>query len=172
MATDETKNISGMPDFVREIKQIIQEGRSAAYSAVNAAMIGTYWRVGKRIVEEEQGGKERAAYGKALIKTLARELTLEFGDGFSERYLAYFRKFYLTLPDISILQTRLQNLKWSHILTVLRVDDETARRWYLENASQEMWSVRTLSRNISTQYYERHLCFVRKRTRTLPVIRY
>ena len=79
MATDETKNISGMPDFVREIKQIIQEGRSAAYSAVNAAMIGTYWRVGKRIVEEEQGGKERAAYGKALIKTLARELTLEFG---------------------------------------------------------------------------------------------
>lgn len=156
MATDETKNISGMPDFVREIKQIIQEGRSAAYSAVNAAMIGTYWRVGKRIVEEEQGGKERAAYGKALIKTLARELTLEFGDGFSERYLAYFRKFYLTLPDISILQTRLQNLKWSHILTVLRVDDETARRWYLENASREMWSVRTLSRNISTQYYERH----------------
>ena len=156
MATDETKNISGMPDFVREIKQIIQEGRSAAYSAVNAAMIGTYWRVGKRIVEEEQGGKERAAYGKALIKTLARELTREFGDGFSERYLAYFRKFYLTLPDISILQTRLQNLKWSHILTVLRVDDETARRWYLENASREMWSVRTLSRNISTQYYERH----------------
>ena len=145
-----------MPDFVWEIKQIIQEGRSAAYSAVNAAMIGTYWRVGKRIVEEEQGGKERAAYGKALIKTLARELTLEFGDGFSERYLAYFRKFYLTLPDISILQTRLQNLKWSHILTVLRVDDETARRWYLENASREMWSVRTLSRNISTQYYERH----------------
>ena len=156
MATDETKNISGMPDFVWEIKQIIQEGRSAAYSAVNAAMIGSYWRVGKRIVEEEQGGKERAAYGKALIKTLARELTLEFGDGFSERYLAYFRKFYLTLPDISILQTRLQNLKWSHILTVLRVDDETARRWYLENASREMWSVRTLSRNISTQYYERH----------------
>ena len=145
-----------MPDFVWEIKQIIQEGRSAAYSAVNAAMIGSYWRVGKRIVEEEQGGKERAAYGKALIKTLARELTLEFGDGFSERYLAYFRKFYLTLPDISILQTRLQNLKWSHILTVLRVDDETARRWYLENASREMWSVRTLSRNISTQYYERH----------------
>ena len=54
------------------------------------------------------------------------------------------------------MQTRLQNLKWSHILTVLRVDDETARRWYLENASREMWSVRTLSRNISTQYYERH----------------
>ena len=157
METSET-NVKASDDsgFVREIKQIIQEGRSAAYSAVNAAMIGTYWRVGKRIVEEEQGGKERAAYGKALIKTLARELTLEFGDGFSERYLAYFRKFYLTLPDISILQTRLQNLKWSHILTVLRVDDETARRWYLENASREMWSVRTLSRNISTQYYERH----------------
>lgn len=75
---------------------------------------------------------------------------------YSQRYLAYFRKFYLTMPDLTILQTRLQNLKWSHVLTTLRVDDETARRWYLETASQQMWSVRTLNRNISTQYYERH----------------
>ena len=156
MATDETKNISGMPDFVREIKQIIQEGRSAAYSAVNAAMIGTYWRVGKRIVEEEQGGKERAAYGKALIKTLARELTLEFGDGFSERYLRAFRQFYLVVPSYEIWKSRFPNLTWTHIFRTLRIGDETAIRWYLENASREMWSVRTLSRNISTQYYERH----------------
>ena len=87
---------------------------------------------------------------------LAKELTHEYGSGFSERYLAYFRKSYLTVPDLKILQTRLQNLKWSHILTTLRVDDETARRWYLQSASQQMWSVRALSRNISTQYYERH----------------
>ena len=145
-----------MPDFVREIKQIIQEGRSAAYSAVNAAMIGTYWRVGKRIVEEEQGGKERAAYGKALIKTLARELTLEFGDGFSERYLRAFRQFYLVVPSYEIWKSRFPNLTWTHIFRTLRIGDETAIRWYLENASREMWSVRTLSRNISTQYYERH----------------
>ena len=87
---------------------------------------------------------------------LAKELTYEYGSGYSERYLAYFRKFYITIPNLKILQTRLQNLKWSHILTILRVDDETARRWYLETASREMWSVRTLDRNISTQYYERH----------------
>lgn len=119
-------------------------------------MIATYWSIGRRIVEEEQHGKERAEYGKNLIKMLAKELTHEYGSGFSERYLAYFRKFYLTVPDLQILQTRLQNLKWSHILTTLRVDDETARRWYLQSASQQMWSVRALSRNISTQYYERH----------------
>ena len=60
------------------------------------------------------------------------------------------------MPDLAILQTRLQNLKWSHILATLRVEDETARRWYLEAASMQMWDVRTLNRNISTQYYERH----------------
>lgn len=144
-------------DFVNDVKRIITSGRSTAYTAVNNVMTATYWRIGQRIVEEEQNGNERAEYGKALIKTLAKELTHEFGNGFSERYLAYFRKFYLTVPDISILQTRLQNLRWSHILTALRVDDKAARRWYLQNASDQTWSVRTLSRNIATQYYERHL---------------
>ncbi len=102
-------------------------------------------------------GIARGAAGKVeLIKTLARELTYEYGSGYSQRYLAYFRKFYITMPDLAILQTRLQNLKWSHILATLRVEDETARRWYLEAASGQMWDVRTLNRNISTQYYERH----------------
>lgn len=141
---------------VDDIKTIIDKGRAAAYAAVNTTMIATYWNIGRRIVEEEQHGKERAEYGTELIKMLARELTHEYGGGFSERYLAYFRKFYLTVPDLQILQTRLQNLKWSHILATLRVEDETARRWYLQSASQQMWSVRALSRNINTQYYERH----------------
>lgn len=74
------------------------------------------------------------------------------------RERAYFRQFYLTINNKQILQTCLQNLTWSHILRALRVDDPIAIRWYLETASQEMWSVRTLDRNISTQYYERHLC--------------
>ena len=148
--------IASAMNLIKDIKQIIETGRATAYSTVNATMIATYWNIGRRIVEEEQQGKERAEYGKELIKMLARELTMEYGSGFSERYLAYFRKFYITIPNLSILQTRLQNLKWSHILTTLRVEDEVARRWYLENASKQMWSVRTLSRNISTQYYERH----------------
>ena len=125
---------------VNDIKQIIDKGRNAAYAAVDATMIATYWNIGRRIVEEEQHGQERAQYGKELIKTLAKELTHEYGSGYSQRYLAYFRKFYLTMPDLAILQTRLQNLKWSHILATLRVEDETARRWYLEAASAQMWT--------------------------------
>ena len=127
-----------MPNFsqvVDDIKQIIDAGRNAAYAAVDATMIATYWNIGRRIVEEEQDGQERAQYGKELIKTLAKELTHAYGNGYSQRYLAYFRKFYLTMPNLAILQTRLQNLKWSHILATLRVEDETARKWYLESAS-------------------------------------
>lgn len=150
------KNLLVSTRFVEDVKHIIDYGRETAYSAVNSTMIDTYWNIGRRIVEEEQHGNQRAGYGTELIKNLAHVLTREYGSGFSERYLAYFRKFYLTIPDLEILQTRLQNLRWSHILTVLRVDNEVARRWYLENASEQMWSVRTLSRNISTQYFERH----------------
>jgi len=83
-------------------------------------------------------------------------LNFRYGKGFSKRYLAYFRKFHLTLSDIDILQTRLQDLTWSHVLTALRADSDVSIRWYLQMASQEMWSVRTLDRNISTQYFERH----------------
>ncbi len=156
MNTEKNTTISSASTIVDDIKTIINNGRAAAYSAVNSVMISTYWNIGRRIVEEEQHGNQRAEYGKELIKMLAKELTYGYGSGYSERYLAYFRKFYITVPDLKILQTCLQNLKWSHILMALRVDDETARRWYLETASREMWTVRTLDRNISTQYYERH----------------
>lgn len=142
--------------LVDDVCNIINNGRKQAYSAVNNAMVETYWHIGRRIVEEEQHGNQRAEYGKQLIKQLSIALTHEYGKGFSARYLAYFRKFYLTVPDIKILQTRLQNLHWSHIHRILSIDNETAARWYLTIASQEMWSVRTLDRNISTQYFERH----------------
>lgn len=142
--------------FLDDVKTIINKGRSLAYAAIDKTMISTYWNVGRRIVEEEQKGSNRAAYGSKLLVRLSEELTHEYGNGYSERYLAYFRKFYLTIPDISILQTRLQNLRWSHIIEILRVKDEVARRWYLEAASEQVWSIKALQRNISTQYYERH----------------
>lgn len=142
--------------LLNDVKQIVEQGRSAAFQAVNQSMVDTYWKIGRRIVEEEQQGQQRAEYGKQILKILSSELTREYGSGFSQRYLAYFRQFYLVIPDITILQTRLQNLRWSHILNALTVDDPVAMRWYLETASEEMWSVRTLARNISTQYYERH----------------
>ena len=141
---------------VDDIKQIIDAGRNAAYAAVDATMIATYWNIGRRIVEEEQHGQERAQYGKELIKTLAKELTYEYGSGYSDRYLRAFRQFYLVMPNYQIWKSRFPNLTWTHIYRTLRVRDETAIRWYLEAASRQMWSVRTLNRNISTQYYERH----------------
>ncbi|MBQ9473353.1 MAG: DUF1016 family protein [Bacteroidales bacterium] len=143
--------------FITDVCAIIETGRAKAYSSVNAVMIETYWNIGKRIVEEEQHGEERATYGEHVLANLSAELTRRYGKGFGKRYLAYFREFYLTIPDLTILQTRLQNLSWSHILTALRCDSNVAIRWYLETASREMWSVRTLSRNIGTQYFERHL---------------
>ncbi len=91
-----------------------------------------------------------------LIAMLSDELTSIYGKGFSERYLRAFRTFYLVIPDYEIWKSRFPNLTWTHIYKILRVDDPTAIRWYMLMASQEMWSVRTLDRNISTQYYERH----------------
>ena len=139
-----------------DVCSIIEQGKERAYSAVSQQMIETYWHIGQRIVEEEQQGKERAEYGEHIIEKLSEQLTYRYGKGFSKRYLAYFRQFYLTINDIQILQTRLQNLTWSHIHRVLSLEDPVAIRWYLESASAEMWSVRTLDRNIATQYYERH----------------
>lgn len=150
MQTSVTMNV------VDDIKSIINNGRIMAYTAVNSTMIATYWKIGRRIVEEEQQGKERAEYGKKLINALANELTHEFGNGFSARYLRAFRQFYLVVPNYEIWKSRFPNLLWTHVFRTLRVGDETAIRWYLETASKEMWSVRTLERNISTQYYERH----------------
>lgn len=151
---------------VEDIKNIIDKGRTAAYAAVNTTMIATYWNIGRRIVEEEQHGKERAEYGKNLIDMLAIELTHEYGSGFSARYLRAFRQFYLVIPNFEIWKSRFPNLLWTHVFRTLRVGDETAIRWYLETASREMWSVRTLERNISTQYYERHF-----HQPTLPSVR-
>jgi predicted nuclease of restriction endonuclease-like (RecB) superfamily len=153
--TTELSNITENT-FINEVKGIVEQGRNAAYGAVNAAMIETYWRIGQRIVEQEQNGSARAEYGRFLIKTLSIELTHTYGRGWGVRTLQYARTFYLTYSDLQIVQSRLHNLTWTHIITTLRVENPTAARWYLQTASEEMWSVRTLDRNISTQYFERH----------------
>ena len=153
---DDIKKVSIDNTFLAEVKSIVEQGRQQAYAFVSQLMIETYWKIGERIVLQEQKGKERADYGTQLIEQLSEELTRTYGKGFSKRNLQYFRSFYLTFNDLKIVQTRLHNLSWSHILQTLRIDDPIAVRWYLSTASQEMWSVRTLDRNISTQYYERH----------------
>jgi len=152
------QHLAGLPpEYIQEIKGIIAGARSAAYRAVNAAMVEAYWRVGRRIVQEEQAGKERAAYGAELIKNLSRELTREFGPGFGERLLRECRHFYLTFPAEEIWHTVCAKLTWSHVRLIMRVTGKEAQEWYLKEAAENNWSVRTLDRNISTLYYQRLL---------------
>ncbi len=148
--------------LVTDVRNIIEEGRRHAFAAAGQVAILTYWNVGRRIVEEEQQGNARAEYGKNLIPALADKLTIEFGSGYGRRNLAYYRKFYLEFSDLEILHTRVQNLNWSHIRRILSVSNPEAREWYLKTAAEGMWSVKTLDRNISTQYYERRLAAQRE----------
>jgi hypothetical protein len=97
-------------DFITDIKHIIEQARKQAYSSINTLMIQSYWLVGKRIVEEEQGGASRAEYGKALLKNLAAELTPVYGNTYSVRRLQDYRQFYLYFKDIEIWHSRVPNL--------------------------------------------------------------
>ena len=143
------------PDFVRDIKQIVTQARQKAYAAINSAMVEAYWQMGKRIVEQEQQGKGRADYGTQLLKSLSKELTAEFGKGFSVGSLYYYRQFYQTFPEIFATPWRI--LTWSHYKHLMQVPNADARAWYLKEAAEQMWSYRTLDRNIGSQYYERLL---------------
>ena len=95
--------------LITDIREIITNGRQTAYQNANAVMIETYWKIGERIICEEQAGNGRAEYGKAIIKHLSSLLQIEFGDGFSERYLRAFRKFYMLMPDFQIWKSRFPN---------------------------------------------------------------
>jgi hypothetical protein len=141
--------------FVSNVKEILENARQKAYIAVNSAMVEAYWLVGKHIVEEEQNGEERAAYGSHLLKILSAELSKSFGKGFSERNLRNFRQFYLTFPNNEIWQTLSAKLNWSHYQLLTRVSNPDARNYYLREAAENAWTVRTLDRNIASQYYER-----------------
>jgi predicted nuclease of restriction endonuclease-like (RecB) superfamily len=143
--------------YILEIKQILALARRKSYQAINSAMVEAYWKIGEKIVLEEQNGKERASYGKEIIKNISKELTQELGKGFSERNIRGFRQFYLTFQEIEIWQTLSAKLNWSHFQLVMRVSNPQARQYYLNEAAAQGWSVRTLDRNISTLYYQRLL---------------
>jgi len=151
-------------NYINEIKKILKNARQKAYTAVNSAMVEAYWEIGRRIVEEEQNGKERAEYGKEILQNLSKELTEEFGKGYSYRTLREIRQFYLMFSDFEKWRTVSAKLTWSHFQKVLRVSDEKARIFYLMEAAENMWSVRTLDRNISTLYYNRIVASIDKKT--------
>lgn len=143
--------------YINEIKTILQKAREKSYLAINTAMIEAYWKIGKQIVLQEQNGKEKANYGEYILKELSINLTKEFGKGFSSANLRNFRQFYLTYPDENICYTLCSKLTWSHNRLIMRVDNKKAREFYLNEASNHNWSVRTLERNIKTFYYNRLL---------------
>lgn len=152
---------------IEDLRQIIEHGRSQAYASANQIVIQTYWNIGRRIVEEEQHGEQRAKYGKRLIATLAEQLSPLYGNSYSKRNLEYYRQFYLCFKNLEIVNTCVHNLTWSHIRRIMNEADPKAREWYLKEASEQMWSVRTLSRNIGTQYYGRRMASYREHL-TLP----
>ncbi|MFV8357363.1 PDDEXK nuclease domain-containing protein, partial [Flavobacterium sp. XS1P32] len=143
--------------YIQEIKQILITARQQSYRAINLAMIEAYWKIGQKIVVQEQNGKEKANYGEAVLKELSKNLSAEFEKGFSSANLRNFRQFYLTYPHEQICYTVCSKLSWSHNRLIMRIDNLEARQFYLTEASQENWSVRTLERNIKTFYYNRLL---------------
>jgi predicted nuclease of restriction endonuclease-like (RecB) superfamily len=143
-----------MDSLYASIVHILQNAQAQVRQSVNSAMVQAYWQVGRLIVEDEQQGQARAEYGKAQLSQLAEKLTTNFGKGFDERNLRNMRRFYQTFPIWNAVRTE---LSWTHYRTLIRLDSETARLWYMQEAAQLAWSARALERQIGTLYYERLL---------------
>ncbi len=175
----------GVAVLYREVRAVLASARSSAYRAVNTAMMRAYWQVGRLIVEHEQGGRTRAAYGEAVLDDLSRRLTADFDRGFDVTNLRKMRQFYqmFTIRDAvrlesgsrakrdavrlvsearSLRHTPSDELSWSHYRLLMKVEDPAAREWYMHEAAGQHWSTRQLERQISVFYYERLLASRRK----------
>lgn len=151
-----TKEIISVKCYT-DIREILERARQKAHAAVNFVMVEAYWQIGKRIVEEEQLGKGRAAYGEKIIATLSRNLSGEFGKGFSAANLKNFRQFFLTFPEPGKSYALRSELSWTHYRLIMRVENPVAREYYMNEAADQNWSSRALERNINSFYYERLL---------------
>lgn len=165
--------LAGYEQFASDVRRLIEEARGHAARSVNSILCATYWEIGRRIVEHEQKGKRRAAYGEELLQRLSEDLTNHFGRGFSRRNLSMMRQFYLAHPPETIWQTpsaKLQAisrppgiaalskalpLSWSSYARLLQVGNSLAREFYEREALRGGWSVKQLHRQIESQFYER-----------------
>ena len=152
-------NFEKTDDILKDMCGIIESSRDAAYRAVNTALVQRNWLIGYRIAEEEIKGADRAEYGAGVITKLAKELTTEYARGFTKSNLYSFYAFYKAYPQIfqTVSGKSPALLSWSHYAVLLQVNDQSARAWYEKEAVEQTWSVRTLQRNISSQYYYRML---------------
>lgn len=162
-------NNSTEGSLFQSVKTLIEEARKQIVRNVNTTMVFTYFQIGKMIVEERQGGEQRAAYAKETITSLSEQLTSEYGKGYSTSNLEYFRQFYLTY-QASISQTvfgksdlpqalddfsKQFTLSWSHYIQLLKVKDEKERRFYEIEALKNNWSLREMQRQINAALFER-----------------
>lgn len=151
----ENKNVdASLGDFINEIKSIINTARANAVRSVDFCRVQMYWSIGKRIFEKEQQGKERAEYGKYLIRNLAKGIEPEYGSGFSVRQLEMCRQFYRTYP---IANTLCAQLNWSQYKLLISIPDPDKREYYQLEAVNECWTKRQLERQINSMLYERLL---------------
>lgn len=139
--------------FYDEIKDILLSARNKVYQTANFAMVEAYWQIGKSIIRE-QGGEERAEYGTGLLAELSQQMTRDFGKGFTIANLKNMRQFYLTFPNGYALRSE---LSWTHYRLLMRVENERARAFYLDEAVKSQWSTRQLERQINSFFYERLL---------------
>ena len=146
-------------NLLTDTSTIIESAKNAAFRSVNVVLVQRNWLLGKRIAEEQLGDQTREElYGQKVIENLAKELTEQYGSGFDRSNLYLYVRFYQSFPNI-VDAARQQSflLTWTHYRILLQVDDEVARQWYENEAAKEVWSTKTLQRNISSQYYYRLL---------------
>ena len=146
-------------NILKDMCGIIESSRQAAYQAVNTSLVQRNWLIGYRIAEEELQGEVRSEYGLQIIKRLSKELTELYGKGYDRSNLYHCLRFYKMFPGIvdTVCRQSTNLLSWSHYRALLQVEDKDARTWYEKEAINQTWSVRTLQRNISSQYYYRML---------------
>jgi len=148
-------NISGLQnDFVLEVRKIILASKESAIRSIDFERVKMYWKIGERIIVEEQKGKERADYGSYLLKELAKKIASEFGSGFSLRQLERARQFYRTYPIASALRSQ---FNWLQYKLLMQIDNEDKREYYELEAANNNWTGRELERQINSGLYERLL---------------
>ena len=140
--------------IVDDIRNLLINSRIQIQQSVNSVMVQTYWHIGRIIVEDEQNGELRAEYGKKQLELISISLTQEFGKGFDTTNLRNMRRFYLTFPIQDSVSLK---LSWTHYRTLMRIENQNARDWYIKETIENHWSVRALERQISVLYYERLL---------------
>ncbi|SMD08245.1 DUF1016 N-terminal domain-containing protein [Pedobacter nyackensis] len=138
----------------KQITEIVTHARQKAYQNSNAILLQMYWQIGYLIVEDEQQGNTKAVYGKAVLKNLAQQLTLEFGKGFDESNLRNIRQFYIAFPIRDAVR---HELSWTHYRIISRLETESLRNQYVIHAIESGWNTRMLQRNITSQYIGRVL---------------